>query len=86
MIVYVTKYALTKGIQMHEVGEPSGSTELVTDVRGWQYGEFHGQGREWHKTLESARIRAEELREAKIVSLQKQIKKLKNLRFEGDPS
>lgn len=41
----------------------------------------HGEGREWHRTLEGARKRAEIMRMAKIANLKKQIAKLEKLKF-----
>lgn len=43
---------------------------------------YHEEGKEWHRTKESAIAKAEEMRKKKIASLQKQIKKLENINFE----
>lgn len=42
---------------------------------------FHGQGDEWHKSRESAVIRANEMIALKISSLEKQLVKLKKKQF-----
>lgn len=54
---------------------------------------YHSEGKEWHRTLEGALIRAEEMRtakieslEKKIESLEKQIKKLQSLSFTQEES
>lgn len=80
MKVWITKYALTKGIiemecvqfgdiSVREVGNPFPTY-------------YHGEGDEWHRTKESAIKKAEEMRQKKIESLKKQIKKLEEMRFE----
>lgn len=90
MKVYVTKRALIEGIivgeatltsqrDMVRVIGPSG----VTVESPWSFGPcYHGEGREWHLTLEGAIAKAEDMRDKKIDALQKQIEKLKSLRFD----
>lgn len=79
MKVYITKYALTQGIFEKEA-EDRGD-EVIKTVDEWP-ALFHGEGKEWHRTKESAVKRAEEMKIKKIQSLGKQIEKLKNLKFE----
>lgn len=80
MKVYITKYALSQGI--FEVdGEVSELFPDTFDARGY-LGYFHGDGKEWHRTRESAIKRAEEMRKKKIASLKKQIEKLEKMKFE----
>lgn len=43
---------------------------------------YHGDGKEWHKTKESAIAKAEEMRRKKIAILKKQIKALEGIKFE----
>lgn len=74
--VYATKYALTDGILHDEAEIVEGMA--VMRHRGFY---FHGEGREWHRTEEAAKARAEEMRIKKISSHQKAIKKLENLKF-----
>ena len=80
MKVWITKYALTDGIIEAE-GEPYG-LEWVS--ASWDNGclcnDFE-QG-EWFDTKERAIKKAEEMRQKKIESLKKQIKKLEGMRFE----
>ena len=82
MKVWITKYALTLGIQRMEVEECDSSPSMVaTKKGGWNRQYFHGEGREWHRTEDSAIARAEKMRLAKIESLRKSIKKLESLSF-----
>jgi hypothetical protein len=85
---WITKYALTKGIIQAEVeecgnalGEFGGMIFLYKKSgESWpQY--FHGEGKEWHRTHEAALKKADEMRQAKIKSLQKQIAKLQGVEF-----
>lgn len=79
---WISKYALTGGIEKIEPeGEPQDGL-LVYRERGWsRY--VHGEGRDWHRTEAGAIARAEVMRKAKIASLQKQIAKLEKLSFNG---
>jgi hypothetical protein len=43
---------------------------------------FHGEGRNWHRTPEGAKAKAEAMRKAKIASLKKQLAKLESLSFD----
>lgn len=84
MKVYVTKYALTTGIQEHEVEEGT-----VNDIsRKYVYARSgHGismqfvMGRDAFATRAEALQVAEKARKAKIESLNKQIRKLGELNF-----
>ena len=80
MKVWITKYALSQGIFAVE-GDPVGDG-LFRPAGEWHH--YHGEGKEWHRTLESAVARAEEMRKAKIASLAKQIRKLDKLTFSTD--
>lgn len=80
MKVWITKYALTSGVIETE-GTVSISFPDMLDAKGFA-NYLHGEGKEWHKTKESAIKRAEEMRQKKIESLKKQIKKLELMRFE----
>lgn len=88
MKFWVTKYALSAGIIEVE-GEISNTCDdmlvcqrvgvLASRSRYDEY--FHGK--DWHRTKVSAITRAEDMRVAKIASLEKQLKKLKGFRFDG---
>ena len=77
---YITKYALTTGIYFakgevcHEI-----SSKMFSDIR--RCGSLNYHGNEWHRTKEDAIMRAEEMRDRKIKSLEKQIAKLKKMTF-----
>ena len=79
MKVWITKYALTDGIQECE-GEAVDSFPNVVAVKGG-YCTAHYHGKDWHKTYEAAVIRAGEMRVSKIAALKKKIAKLETLSF-----
>lgn len=75
MKVWITKYALTKGIREFE-GELRGSAVVGPHFVEWFYPP------DWHKSREDAIAWAEKMRQKKIASLEKQIDRLKSLKFE----
>ncbi len=77
MKVYITKYALTKGIEHIEVKETS-YPEYVKENTKWGR-DFH-KG-DWWENKDDAIKKAEGMRKKKIASLEKQIGKLKKLEF-----
>ena len=80
MKVWITKYALTDGIIEAE-GEPYGLEWVSASWdNGCRCNDFE-QG-EWFDTKERAIKKAEEMRQKKIASMKKQIKKLERMRFE----
>ena len=79
MKVFITKYALTSGIKELEVTTTDRSPSMVSGTGLFE--NYHGEGREWHKTLEGAKDRAELMRDLKITSLKKQINKLEKMVF-----
>lgn len=81
MKAYITKYALTLGVQEIE-GEISKTCSSMFTVPhiSWNRN-FHREGRDWHRTREAAVKRAEMMRLNKIASLKKSIVKLKSLEF-----
>lgn len=80
MKVWITKYALTSGIIQTE-GEVTNSGALYVLHTG-HLTFYHGEGKEWHRTKEAAVSKAEEMRQKKIESLKKQIRKLEGMTFE----
>jgi len=83
MKVWVTKYALTEGIR--EVDEAERTVVDPDMITVWFSREFfHGEGRDWHLTKESAVLRANAMVAAKLESLRKSIKKLEAIRFGSD--
>lgn len=78
MIYFVTKYALTKGIQ-RVAAEQSGATMLY-----WRDDNGHGQFAHkpyWHESEQAAVDHAVWLREATILSHKRFIDKLEKLNF-----
>ena len=81
MKVWITKYALTDGIIENDA-EVCIDTDATGNMIVCDRVYFHGEGREWHRTKESAIQKAEEMRQKKIASLKKQIEKLEGMKFE----
>jgi len=80
MKVFITKYALTRGIQKREVNTcPVNGVVQDASTRGIFY-----CGDTWHLTWEDAYSKAEDMRQKKILSLQKQISKLGKLKFKRE--
>lgn len=78
MKVWITKYALSAGIE-EVFGDQSG--DMIVD-RSNGYGRyFHTEGRDWHRTKEEALAKAEKMRTERIASLKKQIDKLEKMSF-----
>lgn len=83
MKVWITKYALTKGIIEEEAEiclDHNGVPYKTNMIDTKNYGTFHYE--EWHKTKEQAIKMAEDMRKKKIESLKKQITKLEKMKFE----
>lgn len=81
--VFITKYALTDGILQRDTVGPVDEERYVTVV--WPdglNGVAHFGRNDWYDTRDFAVKRAEQMRQAKIKSLQKQITKLEAMKFE----
>lgn len=78
MKIWNSKYALTEGL-IEQEGEEVGDS--MVQVGSSQY--LHGEGKEWHRTRESAAARAEVMRKAKIASVRKQLARLEAMRFDA---
>ena len=79
MEIYITKYALTEGINKAYVSEENIEGDRVFIKSRWtcvSYGKT-----DWHKTKAEAKIRAEEMRQKKIASLKKQLAKMEKMTF-----
>lgn len=74
--IWVSKYALTKGILKVENAETSDDFPIIAMCGYVSY-----YGNDWHRTEAEAIARAEEMRVAKIKSLEKQITKLRAMTF-----
>ncbi len=86
MKVFVTKFALTKGILAKTVSEPpSWSPRMVRSIERPKglYELYHNN--EWHREFAEAQADAEDRRTKKIASLKKQIARLEALSFSKDP-
>ena len=83
MKVYITKYALTRGILLKEVkwDERDARWAIIPPTKTTYEQYYRDEGVEWHRTWESALARAEEMRRSKIVSLNKQLTKMHELKF-----
>ena len=78
VVVYVTQYALTKGIlKINAEIRGNSAYEIGTRYPLWIY----GAGKNWHYTEEEALKEAEIKRIAKIKSLEKQLDKIKKKVF-----
>lgn len=77
--VYLTKYALTQGVQKHRVWL------LVEDtyVRISGHSDIYKLGRDCAATHEQAIEIAEDMRQAKLASLRKSVAKYERLKFGG---
>lgn len=82
--VYITKYALTKGIQKCEVrGDCDSKKAVVTVVwEGGLNGVAYFHKPYWHTTKEDAVIHARFMRDNKVASMRRQMEKLHNLEFD----
>lgn len=81
MKVYCTKYALSKGITEHELVKETNGEHAVVKWENGLNGEKYLHRGEWHYTRSDAVKRAEEMLNARITSLQKQINKLGRMSF-----
>lgn len=79
MKVWITKYALTKGIYEAEVADAEPGETMVVQKTGYGFNYFHRN--DWHRTEEEAKKRADEMRVAKLASLRKQVNKLERMKF-----
>jgi hypothetical protein len=82
MKVWITKYALTKGIIEVDDAQNCNDASMIKCLRIGSLSYFHGEGKEWHKTKESAIAKAEEMRMKAIATHLKSIAKLEKMRFE----
>ena len=81
MKVYSTKYCLTKGIELIE-GEYHEDYQMIVYKRvGIHADHLHGEGKDWHRTLEAAQEKAEEVRIKRLHSLDNQIKRINAIDF-----
>lgn len=79
MRVWISKYALTKGLYETEGVISTTSSSMIKEVDVDYPDFFHGN--EWHENKKEAIARAEEMRTKKIASLNKKLKKLEDMTF-----
>ncbi len=81
MKIYVVKYALTEGIKEldAEVEHFCGNPRVIERLSPFKAGVYEDY--EYTFTLDEARARAYAMRDKKIASLKKQIKKLETMEF-----
>lgn len=80
MKVWITKYALTEGLIEAEVitsGADCVTVKWENGLNGVNY--FHGN--DWWGDERRAKLHALQMRDAKIISLRKQISKLETMEF-----
>lgn len=78
MKVWITKYALTKGIIEKEVRDCG---DGMVEDKSTHFPTYYHNG-EWYSDKNYAIFRAQEMRKKKISSLKKQIDKLEDMKFE----
>ena len=81
MKVWITKYALTRGI-IEADGKLTSSDSVSILNRDLSLPTHWFYGSDWHYDKKSAIHKAKEMRQKKIASLKKQIKELERMRFE----
>lgn len=85
MKVFITRYALTKGIQEIEAVEVSKGMIKAAPAPGSCYVSYY-HGNDWHLTYEAAQLRAEAMVAKKLKTLRKQVAKLEKLSFSREDS
>lgn len=82
MKVWITQHALTKGIEELEAEIYSTVPDvLLMKTGGWSWN-CYGKGKNWHTDLDSAKKRANAMKDAKIKSLEKQLERVMDLNFD----
>lgn len=83
MKIYCTKWIFTNGIMELDAETDGKNMVRVLPKSGEHYGYYlYGEGKEWHKKKESAIAYAEKMRIKKIKSLDKQMKKISEMKFD----
>jgi len=76
---FITKYALTDGIQEVEVEDCFDTSPTMVRPLGNKFTYYHAK--DWYLTRDGAVQRAEKMRVDKALSLKKQLKRLEEMRF-----
>ena len=83
--VWITKYALSRGIFERDVSICKAENKVGDNVEK-KYYTIYWCKPDWQETELEAIRRAEEMRLKRILSLEKQIQKLKNMTFKKEDS
>lgn len=85
MKIYVTKYALTKGIYAAEADVDDRGFAVIEGADDFHPDTYlHGEGREWCRTEADAISVAEKMRSHAIELMEQKLAKLKSLGFMPD--
>ncbi|MEE9459652.1 MAG: hypothetical protein V3V84_07815 [Candidatus Bathyarchaeia archaeon] len=82
MKIWNTKYCLTDGITEHDVEETDSNIVTIMKAKTRYSTHLHGEGKEWHKSLEGAASRANEIKIKKLQSLAKSMKRISAIKFD----
>lgn len=80
-LVYITKYALTRGVYAIDCRITNRDMAVAETGRYTDFNIYFHKG-DWFHTREEALAKAQEMRDKKILSLNKQIIKLQSLNLE----
>jgi len=78
--IWISKFALTTGLYATTAEILPGGLAKVSGGHGTFDSCLRGEGLEWHRSREAAIARADELRDARIASLRRQISRLKAIK------
>lgn len=81
MKVWITKYALTMGILEKDAERCKTQLDMIQVGTGINRQYFHGERKDWHTSRESAIRRSEEMKTAKLRSIDKQRARIAALQF-----
>ncbi len=79
MKAYITKYALTSGILEKDVEICEGFPKMVRVLKNSYSENYHKPF--WYESREEAVEHAEKIRVKKLLSIEKEVKKIKGLKF-----
>lgn len=85
MKVWITTYALTDGIKAVDAEWSSVHPSMVSyRPEGISLDRYvHGEGKDWHRTPESAEQRVEQMRAKRIASLKKNLAALESMEIKA---
>jgi len=73
---WTTKYWESLGIQQIEAVVCKNVDNAMIKATDQSHGYYHGEGREWHRTEEAAKLRVKELAKKKLISIAKKRAKI----------